>query len=135
MECNQQEWDISPNHSLRKGQPEPIALFPMVRACTLFRRVLAYVMEVRSGLNKGCIEALCSSNNRRDKTTRNYNLFKSTVQLIPGDMCWMKVNPFQGERKIDSRWDEEDYEIVHQVANGSSSYETKGSSGKMKAPH
>ena len=31
--------------------------------------------------------------------------------------------------------DEEDYEIACQVANGSSSYETKGSSGKMKTPH
>ena len=30
---------------LRKVQSEPIALFPMVHACTLFRRVLAYVME------------------------------------------------------------------------------------------
>ena len=29
---------------LHKEQPEPIALFPMVHACTLFRRVLAYVM-------------------------------------------------------------------------------------------
>ena len=120
---------------LHKGQPEPIALFPMVRACTIFRRVLAYVMEVRRGLNKGCIEAHCSSNNRRDKTTRNFNLSKSTVQLILGDMCWTKVNPFQGERKIDSRWDKEDYEIACQVTNGSSSYETKGSSGRVKAPH
>ena len=123
-----------PHYFLRKRQPEQIALFPMVGVCMLFRRVLAYVMEVRSGLNKGHIEAHCSSNNRRDKTTRNYNLFKSTVQLIPGDTCWTKLNPFQGERKIDSRWDEEDYEIAHQVANGSSSYETKGSSSKMKAP-
>ena len=124
-----------PHYFPCKGQPEPIALFPMVRACMLFRRVLAYVMEVRSGLNKGRIEAQCSSNNRRDKTTRNFNLSKSTVQLIPEDVCWTKVNPFQGERKIDSRWDEEDYEIVRQVTNGSFSYETKCSSGKMKAPH
>ena len=87
---------------LRKGQPEPIALFPMVCACTLFRRVLAYVMEVRRGLNRGCIEGHCSSNNRRDKTTSNFNISKSTVQLIPGDACWMKVNPFQGEREIES---------------------------------
>ena len=50
-------------------------------------------------------------------------------------MCWKKANPFQGERKIDSRWDEEDYEIAHQVANGSSSYETKGSSGRVKVPY
>ena len=124
-----------PHYFLHKEQPEPIALFPMVRACMLFRRVLAYVMEVRSGLNKGRIEAQCSSNNRRDRTTRNYNSFKSTVQLILGDACWTKVNLFQGERKIDSRWDEEDYEIACQVTNGSPLYETKGSSSKMKAPH
>ena len=92
-------------------------------------------MEVRRGLNKGRIEAHCLSNDRRDKTTRNFNLSKSTVQLILGDACWTEVNPFQGERKIDSRWDKEDYEIACQVANGSSSYETKGSSSRVKVPH
>ena len=124
-----------PHNFLRKGQPEPIALFPMVHACMLFRRVLAYVMEVRRGLNEGRIEAHCSSNNRRDKTTSNFNLSKSTVQLILGDTCWTKVNLFQGERKIEGRWDKEDYEIANQVANGSSSYETKRSSSRVKAPH
>ena len=118
-----------------KEPPEPTALFPMVRACMLLRRVPAYVMEVRRGLNKGRSEAHCSSNNRKDKTEKNFNLSKSTVQLILGDACWMKVNPFQGERKMDSRWDEEDYEITHQVTSGSSSHETEGSSGRVKAPH
>ena len=120
---------------LRKGQPEPIALFPMVCACTLFRRVLAYVMEVRRGLNIGRSRPHCSSNNRRDKTTSNFNLSKSTIQLILGDACWMKVNPFQGERKIEGRWDKEDYEIAPQVTNGPSLYETKCLSGRVKAPH
>ena len=124
-----------PHYFPRRESPEPIALFPMVRASTLFRRVLAYVMEVRRGLNRGRIEAHCSSNNRRDKTTSNYNIPTSTVQLIPGDACWMEVNPFRGEREIESRWDEEDYEITRQVANGPSSYETKRSSGRVKAPH
>ena len=92
-------------------------------------------MEVRRGLNKGRIEAHCSSNNRRNKATSNFNLSKSTVQLIPGDVCWMKVNPFQGERKIEGRWDEEDYKIACQVTNGLSLYETKHLSGRVKAPH
>ena len=47
----------------------------------------------------------------------------------------MEVNPFRGEREIESRWDEEDYEITHQVTNGPSSYETKHSSGRVKVPH
>ena len=92
-------------------------------------------MEVQRGLNRGCTEAHCSSNNKRDKTTSNYNIPTSTVRLIPGDVCWMGVNLFRGEREIGSRWDEEDYKITCQVANGSSSYETKHSSGRVKASH
>ena len=52
-----------------------------------------------------------------------------------GDMDWTKVNPFQGERKIDGQWDEVDYEIACQVTNGSPLYETKDSGGKKKASH
>ena len=92
-------------------------------------------MEVRRGLNIGRSGAHCSSNNRRDKTTSNFNLSKSTVQLILGDVCWTKVNPFQEERKIEGRWDEEDYEIAHQVTNGPSLYETKRLSSRVKVPH
>ena len=54
---------------------------------------------------------------------------------MPGDVDWTKVNPFQGERKIDGQWDKVEYEIVCQVANGSPLYETKDPSGKMKASH
>ena len=54
---------------------------------------------------------------------------------MPGDMDWTKSNPFQGKRKIYGQWDEADYEIMCQVANGSSSYEKQDSCGKLKAPH
>ena len=54
---------------------------------------------------------------------------------MPGDMDWMKVNPFQGKRKIYGRWDKADYEITCQVTNGLSSYEKQDSSGKLKVPH
>ena len=106
-----------------------------MRANTHFRRVPAYVEEVRSGFKRGRIKAQCPSKYKRDRTRRNYDLFKSTVQLMLGDVYWTKVNPFQGKRKIDSRWDKVDYEIACQVTNGSPLYETKDSSSKMKAPH
>ena len=54
---------------------------------------------------------------------------------MPGDVELTKVNPFQGERRIDCWWDEADYEIACQVTNGSSSYEKQDSSGKVKASH
>ena len=70
-----------------------------------------------------------------DRPRRTYDLFKSTVQLMPGEVDWTKVNPFQGERKIDGQWDKVDYEIACQIANGSPSYEMTDTSGKRKAPH
>ena len=125
-----------PHYFLLGEQPELlIALFPMIHADTHFRWVPAYVAEVRSGLNRGHNGAQHLSKNKRDRTRRNYDTFKSTVPLIPGDVCWTKVNPFQGERKVDSQWDEVNYKITHQVTNGLSSYEMKDSSGKRKAPH
>ena len=135
MERNRQEWDVSPIISSAKSHLDQLPFSPWCMHAGFLGRVLSYVMEVRRGLNKGRIEAHCSSNNRKDKTTRNFNLSKSMVQLILGDACWMKVNPFQGERKMDSRWDEEDYEITRQVPNGSSSHETEGLSGRVKVPH
>ena len=99
-----------------------------------FRRVPAYVEEVRSGFKRGHIKAQHSSKTKRDRSRRNY-LLKSTVLPMMGDMDWTKVSPFQGERRIDGQWDEVDYETARQVTNGSPSYETKDSSGNRKAPH
>ena len=135
MERGWRGWDVTPIISREESRLNQLPFSPWCCASILFRRVLAYVMEVRRGLNRGRIKAHCSSNNRRDKTTSNYNLPFSTVQLILGDTCWMEANPFQGEREIGGRWDEEDYEIMIQVANGPSSYETKRSSGRVKVPH
>ena len=135
VERNWQERDVSLTTSCTKDNLNQLPFSPWRIHARFLGESLPMCMEVRSGLYKGCTKAHCSSNNRRDKTTRNYNLFKSTVQLILGDVCWIKVNLFQGERKIDGWWDEEDYEIARQVANGSSSYETKSLSGRVEAPH
>ena len=53
---------------------------------------------------------------------------------MPGDVDWTKANAFQGKRKINCRWGKVEYEIAHQVANGSPSYEMKDLSSKVKAP-
>ena len=123
--------DVVPHLPFKRS--EIFALFPTMCADMRLRQFPAYVEEMQSGFTRGCIEAQCPSKIKREHT-RN-KLFTSTVQLVPGDVDRMKANPFQGKRKIDSRWDKADYEIACQVANGSSSYEKQDSSGKLKAPH
>ena len=54
---------------------------------------------------------------------------------MPGDVVWTMANTFQGKRKMEYHWDEVEYEIARQVANGWPSYETKDSSSKVKMPH
>ena len=125
----------SPHYLLLWEWPELlIDLFPMMHANTRFRQIPTYD-EVQKGFKRGCIEAQRPSKNERDRPRINYDIFISTVQLMPGDVDWTKANPFQGKRKIDCRWDEVEYEIACQVTNGSPLCETKDSSGKVKAPH
>ena len=110
-------------------------LFPMVCANTHLRRVLAYVEEVQKCFKEGHTEALHQSNNKEDRQRRNYEKFMSTVQLMLGDVVWRKANSFQGKWKMEYWWDEVEYEIVCQVANGAPSYKTKDLSGNVKTPH
>ena len=51
-----------------------IALFLTMHANTHFRRVPAYVEEVRSGFKRGRIEARCPSKTKRDRPRRNYDI-------------------------------------------------------------
>ena len=54
---------------------------------------------------------------------------------MPGDVVWTKADVFQVKRKMEDRWNEVEYEIACQVANGAPSYETKDSSSKVKMAH
>ena len=107
----------------------------MIGVNTHHMQVPAYVEEVQKCFKEGHTEALHQSNNEADRQKRNYDKFTSTVQLMPGDVVWTKANAFQGKRKMEDRWDEVEYEIACQVANGAPSYKTKDSSGKVKMAH
>ena len=38
-----------------------------------------------------------------------------SVNLKPGDLALVKVDAFKGKRKIKDRWEEETWEVVHQI--------------------
>ena len=42
-----------------------------------------------------------------------------TVNLKPGSLVLVKVDAFKGKRKIKDRWEEDTWELVHQIMTDS----------------
>ena len=51
------------------------------------------------------------------------------MNLKPGDLGLVKANVFKGKRKIRDRWEEETFEVVHQIATDVPSYEVMDQCG------
>ena len=45
-----------------------------------------------------------------------YDWMIGTVNLKPGDLVLVKVDAFKGKRKIKDKWEEDTWEVVHQIA-------------------
>ena len=54
---------------------------------------------------------------------------------MPGDIVLMKLDPFQGKRKVKDRWSEGEYVVIHQVANDVLAYEVRDDGGNVKVTH
>ena len=57
------------------------------------------------------------------------------MQLMPGDVVLMKLDAFQGKRKVKDRWSEVEYVVTHQVASDAPPYEVKDDGGNIKVTH
>ena len=53
---------------------------------------------------------------------RYYNRKIGSVNLKPGDLVLVKVDAWKGKRKFKDRWEEETWEVVHQIMTNISSY-------------
>ena len=58
-----------------------------------------------------------------------------TVNLKPGDLVLVKADAFKGKRKIKDRWDEDTWEVVHQIATDIPSYKVTNQHGKSGILH
>ena len=45
------------------------------------------------------------------------------VNLKPGDLVLVKADAFKGKRKMKDRWEEDTWEVVHQIMTDIPSYE------------
>ena len=52
-----------------------------------------------------------------------------------GDVILMKLDAFQGKRKVKDRWSEVQCVVTHQVTNDMPAYEVKDVSGNVKVTH
>ena len=72
--------------------------------------VTTYIEEVRRHFKEASAEAY-------------YDRVTSTMPLMLGDLVLMKLDAFQGKRKVKDRWSKAEYVVMHQVADDVLAYE------------
>ena len=65
----------------------------------------------------------------------HYDQKIGSVNLKPGDLVLVKANAFKGKRKIKDRWEEDTWEVVHQIARDIPSYEVTDQHGRSCILH
>ena len=57
------------------------------------------------------------------------------MQLMLGDIILMKLDTFQGKRKVEDRWSKVEYVVTRQVESDMPTYEVKDDGGNIKVTH
>ena len=74
-----------------------------------------YVASVRDRLRTALWEAQAQSTTEACQQKQYYNRKIGAVNLKPGNLVLVKVGAWNGKRKIKDRWEEETWEVVHQI--------------------
>ena len=94
-----------------------------------------YVEEVRKHFKEAYTEAHLQTNSEVDQQKWYYDRATSTMQLMPGDVVLMKLDAFQGKRKVKDRWSEVEYVVTHQVTNDVPTCKVRDDGGNVKVTH
>ena len=84
--------------------------------------VPAYAEEVKKHFKEAYAEAHLQTNSEGDRQKQYCDRVTSTMQLMPGDVVFMKLDAFQGNRKVKDQWSEAEYVVVHQVTDDVPAY-------------
>ena len=93
--------------------------------------VPAYVEEVRKCFKEAYAEAHLQTNSKADWQKWYYDRVTSTMQLMPGNIVLIKLDAFQGKRKVKDQWSKAEYVVVCQVADDVPVYEVKTMTGML----
>ena len=96
-----------------------------------YHYVPAYVEEVRKHFREDHAEVHLQTNSKVDWQKWYYDRVTSTVHLMPGNIVLMKLDAFQGKRKVKDWWSEVEYVVVCQVADDVHAYEVQDNGGNV----
>ena len=87
------------------------------------KHVDVYIASVRDRLRTALWEAQAQSTVEACWQKQYYDRKIGMVNLKPGDLVLVKADTWKGKRKIKDRWEEETWEVVHQITADVPSYE------------
>ena len=93
-----------------------------------------YIASIWDRLRTTLWEVLTQSKAKACQQKRYYDRKIGIVNLKPGHLVLVKADAFKGKRKIKDRWEEDTWEVVHQIATDVSSYEMMDQHGKSCPP-
>ena len=88
------------------------------------KQVDVYVASMRDRLRTALQEAQAQSTAEACQQKQYYDRKIGTVNLKPGNLVLVKADTWKGKRKIKDRWEEETWEVVHQIRADVPSYES-----------
>ena len=99
------------------------------------KHVDEYVASVQDRLRTALQEAQAQSTVEACRQKWYYNRKIGAVKLNPGNLILVKADAFKGKREIKDRWEEETWEVVHQIATDVPSYEVMNQHRRSQVLH
>ena len=102
-------------------------------------RVWMYVASVQDRLRTTLQEVQAQSMAEACRQKWHYDRKIGTVNLKPGNLVLVKADVWKGKKKIKNRWEEETWEVLHQIAAEVPSYKvttnTEGHESSTSSHH
>ena len=89
-----------------------------------------YIASVQDRLRTVLWEVQAQSTAEACRQKWYYDRKIGTVILKPGNLVLVKADAWEGKRKIKDRWEEETWEVVHQIVADVPSYKVTNQHGR-----
>ena len=133
----------SPDYLMFGWQPRLLVNFifptigsnePPTREASI-RHVDEYIASIWDRLRTTLWEAQAQSMMEACQQKWHYDRKIGAVNMKPGNLILVKVDACKGKRKIKDRWEEETWEVVHQIMTDVPSYKVVNQHGKSWVLH